>query len=82
MPKCCKDCDMWYNVAREKRPKIFCTWCKVGKHDCIQVKDLEKKYGIKWFCGKYNDLFTSQIQSKNQKKNISLLLVWMKVMKL
>ena len=58
-------------IARENRPTIFCTWCRVGKHDCNQSKGLEETHGMKWFCGKCNDLFTSQIQPKMRKfKNI------------
>ena len=72
MPKSCKDCKLWYIIDREDRPTTFCTWCRVGKHDCNQIKDIEEHiHGLKWFCGKCDELFTSQIQPKMRKfKNI------------
>ena len=71
MPIFCKDCDIWYIVSRENNPTIFCTWCQVGKHDCKQYKDTKLTQGMKWFCGKCDDLFTDQIQPKMRKfKNI------------
>ena len=71
MPNFCKDCNIWYIVSRENDPTVFCTWCQVGKHDCKQFKDTNLTQGMKWFCGKCDDLFTNQIQPKMRKfKNI------------
>ena len=71
MPTFCKDCDNWYIVGRENKPKLFCTWCKVGMHNCKQVKGIEELKGIRWFCKECNELFTEQIQPKLSKsKNI------------
>lgn len=71
MPKFCKDCSLWYIVGRNDKPKMFCTWCKVGKHDCKQVTGIEEINGMKWFCKECNELFTEQIQPKMRKlKNI------------
>merc|ERR1712106_472189 len=71
MPTFCKDCENWYIVGRENKPKLFCTWCKVGMHNCKQVKGIEELKGIRWFCKECKELFTEQIQPKMSKsKNI------------
>ena len=71
MPKSCKDCGDWYMVARENKPKMLCTWCRVGMHDCKQVNGMEEINGMKWFCKDCDESFTDQIQPKIRKfKNI------------
>ena len=60
--KYCNDCRNWYMIGRENKPKIFCTWCKVGMHDCKNVDEIEKINGLKWFCNECNELFTLRLQ--------------------
>ena len=69
MTKYCNDCKNWYIVGRENKPKIFCCWCKVGSHDCMNVN--ENKQGIRWFCSDCDEQFTKQIQPQiNKIRNI------------
>lgn len=71
MTKYCNDCKNWYIVGRENRPKMFCTWCKVGMHDCLDACNDEKRQGIKWFCSECDEQFTKQIASQiNKFRNI------------
>ncbi|CAL4203620.1 unnamed protein product, partial [Meganyctiphanes norvegica] len=60
--KNCNDCRNWYMVGRENKPNIFCTWCKVGKHDCKNLNEIEKIHGLQWFCSECNELFTLRLQ--------------------
>ena len=60
--KYCNDCRNWYMVGRENKPRIFCTWCKVGKHDCKKLNEIEKIHGLQWFCSECNELFTLKLQ--------------------
>ena len=71
MPTFCKDCENWYTVGRKNKPRMFCTWCKVGMHNCKKVNGIEELKGIRWFCNVCIDLFTEQIQPKlSRSKNI------------
>ena len=62
MPKYCNDCTNWYVVGRENKPKMFCCWCKVGMHDCLDVNTNESRHGLKWFCCECDEHFSKQIQ--------------------
>ena len=61
MPKHCRKCDEWYMVKLTDSPQIHCMWCKVGMHDCVEMKD---NIGIKWLCEKCDPVFTKHIQPK------------------
>ena len=64
MPKYCLDCDKWYVARRGSKPKIFCTWCKVGMHNCKKIDGIEKLNGFRWFCKECDEQFLQQFQPK------------------
>ena len=64
MPKHCKQCDDWYIVQLVDRPEIHCMWCKVGKHDCIELNKVIKDQGFKWLCEKCEPVFTEHFLQK------------------
>ena len=61
MPKSCEDCKKWYVVRRENKPKLLCTWCRVGMHDCNQASCVEEISGMRWFCKECNELYKNQM---------------------
>ena len=69
MAKLCSDCDCYYIVDREKRPKKFCSLCNVGMHDCsIESTDTTRK-GEMWFCTECHSQFIKQIKPHMMKKH-------------
>ena len=64
MPKHCRKCDEWYIVKLSDTPQMHCIWCKVGMHDCVEIKEMKDNPGIKWFCEKCNPIFIKHIQPK------------------
>jgi len=69
MAKLCSDCECYYIVDREKRPKKFCSLCNVGMHDCsIENTDTTRK-GEMWFCTECHIQFTNQIKPQMMKKH-------------
>ena len=69
MAKLCSDCDCYYIVDREKKPKKFCSLCNVGMHDCsIESTDTTRK-GEMWFCTECHSHFTKQIKPQMMKKH-------------
>ena len=50
MPKFCRKCEEWYIVKFNNQPEMHCMWCRVGMHDCIEMKELSKCPGMKWLC--------------------------------
>ena len=60
MIKHCEDCEKWYIVGNENKPKKTCVICKVGQHDCgTETNDIIRS-GDKWFCKECNEQFTNQ----------------------
>ena len=71
MTKYCNDCKNWYIIGRENKPKILCSWCKVGIHDCLNVNLKENRQGTRWFCSECDEQFSKQIQPQmNKIRNI------------
>ena len=69
MANLCSDCECYYIVDREKRPKKFCSLCNVGMHDCsIESTDTTRK-GEMWFCTECHSHFTKQIKPQMMKKH-------------
>ena len=69
MANLCSDCECYYIVDREKRPKKFCSLCNVGMHDCsIESTDTTRK-GEMWFCTECHSQFTNQIKPQMMKKH-------------
>merc|ERR1712029_1224763 len=69
MAKLCSDCECYYIMDREKRPKKFCSLCNVGMHDCsIENTDTTRK-GEMWFCTECHIQFTNQIKPQVMKKH-------------
>ena len=69
MANLCSDCECYYIVDREKRPKKFCSLCNVGMHDCsIESTDTTRK-GEMWFCKECHFQFTKQIKPQMMKKH-------------
>ena len=60
--KYCNDCRKWYMVGRKNKPKIFCSGCNVGMHDCKNLNEIQKIHGLQWFCSECNELFILQLQ--------------------
>ena len=60
MMKHCEDCEKWYIIGKENKPKKTCVICKVGRHDCgAETNDIIRA-GDKWFCEECNEQFTNQ----------------------
>ena len=58
--KHCEDCEKWYIIGKENKPKKTCVICKVGRHDCgAETNDIIRA-GDKWFCEECNEQFTNQ----------------------
>ena len=65
MPKHCGQCDEYYMVQLKNTPMIYCMWCKVGMHDCMENnKGIGNIKGIKWLCNACDPVFTKHILPK------------------
>ena len=64
MPNHCNQCNEWYIVRLSDKPEIHCMWCKVGKHDCIEVNEILEDQGFKWLCGTCEPVFTKHFLPK------------------
>ena len=60
MVKHCEDCEKWYIVGKENKPKKTCVICKVGQHDCGDEANDIIRAGDKWFCKECNEQFINQ----------------------
>ena len=68
MAKFCDDCQVWYIVGRENKPKKFCNICRAGMHDCIDEPNDGIRKGNMWFCSECHKQFTKQIKPQMMKK--------------
>ena len=72
-PTFCNDCNKWYIVGRENKPKITCSGCNAGMHDCKKdVNDIEKVHGLRWFCSQCNELFVLRMQPQMTKAVLNI----------
>ena len=69
MANLCSDCECYYIVDREKRPKKFCSLCNVGMHDCSKENTDITRKGEMWFCKECHTQFTEQIKPQMMKKH-------------
>ena len=69
MANLCSDCECYYIVDREKRPKKFCSLCNVGMHDCSKENTDITRKGEMWFCTECHTQFTEQIKPQMMKKH-------------
>ena len=65
MPKHCGQCDEYYMVKLKDTPMLYCMWCKVGMHDCMEnTNGIGNCKGIKWLCKTCDPVFTKHILPK------------------
>ena len=64
MPTFCKKCEEWYVVQFNDQPKMHCMWCRVGIHDCEDMKEMNKYPGMKWLCTKCEPIFIKHFLPK------------------